>query len=472
MKKYFSFGVYDKFYKYIWLYVFTKYIYDYTLGDFLETKANTIIKFPKDILIQQAFNYFISFLGSILLFFYEKKQDKKQDKNQEKQKHGNKSDSSNKIKTSNLDLELIQNDLLEGKYLSIYDFMIIVLLFLCMQLYKAFNVFGLKGLNYWMLEILFMAFINLKLFGIPIYNHKKIGIIIIIFFCTIFKILSTIFRFKDDYNPKLYKEYHAFIPIGIIIFFLIIILRAYTFCKIKWLCDTKYISPSKILLLYNLLGTILCFIVSIIPHFNPCTKNYEKISEEYKFPNIICHVKEDKDSNILYYDNYSIYFKIFLNNILISIIIFILKTTFCFFNKIFTIYIIKDLSPEYLICSNSIYFFITEMVDLCFLLISRDKKEEQDLNQENKNTGFRFYKLFGMIAEIFCFLGSLIYLELIELHFCQLDYNTKKNIKIRAGTDMAEVGLINDENEEFENYEDNENEFKECTTLELSKPLN
>jgi hypothetical protein len=283
-----------------------------------------------------------------------------------------------------------------------------------MQLSKAFIIFGLKGLNYWMFEILFMALINSKLFDIPLYKHKKLGILIVIIFCTLFKILSAVYRFIDDKNPKLYKVYHSLIYIGIIIYFLIILLRAYSFCKIKWLCDTKYISPSKILLLYNLFGTLLCSIVSLIPHFYPCTKNYNY--DENSFQNIVCKVKENKDSKILYYDNYSIYFKIFLKNSLISIFIFVLKTIFCFFNKIFTIYIIKNLSPEYIICSNSIYYFITEIIDSCYFLISSHKdkyKEDQNLAQyNNKNEGFKFYKFYGMIAEIFCFLGCLIYLEL------------------------------------------------------------
>ena len=74
MKKYISFGEYNKLYNQIWLYVITKYIYNYVLGDFLEAKAYNIIDFPKDILIQQAFNYFISFIGSIFLFSNKKKQ--------------------------------------------------------------------------------------------------------------------------------------------------------------------------------------------------------------------------------------------------------------------------------------------------------------------------------------------------------------------------------------------------------------
>ena len=456
MKKCISFGEYNKLYKHIWLYVITKYICDYVLGDFLETKANTLINFPKDILIQQAFNYFISFIGSIFLFFYEKKQDK--------QIENNKSHTTYKSKRSNNELILIQNDLLEDKNLSISDYFIILLLFLSMQLYKAFLVFNLKGLDFWMHEIFFMALINSKLFDIPIYKHKKLGILFIIFFCTLFKILSTVYRFIDDDKKKIYTFYPGLVPIGIFIYFLIVILRAYSFCKIKWLCDTKYILPSKILILYNFFGTFLCFIVSIIPHFYPCTKTYN--NNENSFQNIVCQVPDDEDPKILYYDNYSIYFKIFLKNILTHTIIFVLKTTFCFFNKIFTIYIIKNLSPEYIICSNSIYYFITEIIDLCYYLFSNYKAHDQEKKI------LKFYKLYGVIAEIFCFLGSLIYLELIELHFCQLDYNIKKNIKIRADKDIYSEGLVDDESSAFEKYEKNENDFSETTSQELIKTMN
>ena len=341
-----------------------------------------------------------------------------------------------------------------------------------MQLSKAFIVFGLNGLDYWMFEILFMALINSKLFDIPLYKHKKLGIFIVIFFCSLFKIISTIYRFIDDNNPKLYKVYHSLILIGIIIYFLIILLRAYSFCKIKWICDTKYILPSKILLVYNLFGTFLCFIVSIIPHFYPCTESYN--NNENSFQNIVCKVKENKDSKILYYDNYSIYFKKFLKKSLISIIIFILKTIFCFSNKIFTIYIIKNLSPEYIICSNSIYYFITEIIDSCFFLFSslKDKEGLNRAQDNNKYKDFKFYKFYGLIAEIFCFLGCIIYLELIELHFCHLDYNINKNIKIRAKIDINDEGLFDDENESFEKYEENGKEFKESTTQELIKTVN
>ena len=111
MKKYISFGNYNKLYKHMWLYIITIYIFDYVLGDVLEKKAHTFINIPKDILIQQAFNYFTSFIGSIFLFFYEKKQEKKL----------RKSSTSKEKKSFYINMELIQNDLLEDSYFSISD---------------------------------------------------------------------------------------------------------------------------------------------------------------------------------------------------------------------------------------------------------------------------------------------------------------------------------------------------------------
>ena len=158
---------------------------------------------------------------------------------------------------------------MEDKYLSISNYFIILLLLLYIQLNKVFLVFGLNELNFWMFEIFFMALINSKLFDLPIYRHKILGMLIIILFGILFKIISIIYRLKiDEYN--ILNLYFSALPIGIILNSFIKLLMAYTFCKIKWICDTKYIPPSKILILYNLSGTILCFIASIIIHFNPC----------------------------------------------------------------------------------------------------------------------------------------------------------------------------------------------------------
>jgi hypothetical protein len=212
-------------------------------------------------------------------------------------------------------------------------------------------------------------------------------------------------------------------------------LRAYIFVKIKFICDKKFILPSNILFLYSFFGAFVSFIISIIPTNIPCTDASFNLNETLYTNNTIfkndlirtiCQVKENK-TNILYYESYSIYFEELLKNHFLLIILFFLKIVLYFWNKLFYLYVIKNLGAEYIYCANSIYYVITEFFDLCYFLFSQEK--------------FRFYKFFGMIAQIFSFIGTLFYLELIELHFCNLDHNLKKNIKERA---------LEDENMELE----------------------
>ena len=86
----------------------------------------------------------------------------------------------------------------------------------------------------------------------------------------------------------------------------------------------KFLSVSKIFLVYDLFGCLICFIISIIPTIFPCSNNNT-------FENIICTVKniDNKNSIIYYYDNYFAYFKdlwkkeeIYYNIYFIFIVIF------------------------------------------------------------------------------------------------------------------------------------------------------
>ena len=47
--------------------------------------------------------------------------------------------------------------------------------------------------------------------------------------------------------------------------------------------------------------------------------------------------------------------------------------------------------------------------------------------------------IFIIISQLFALIGILIYLELIELKFCNLDKNIKKNISLRANDDIEEI---------------------------------
>jgi len=298
-----------------------------------------------------------------------------------------------------------------------------ILLFLCDQSFKFFSIFQLKGLNFWMFEILFIALISLKLFRIPIYIHRKLGIIIICLFSGLFKILSTIYRFIDDDDKKIYTKYLWIVPIGIVFYILITLLRAYTLCKMMFLFG-KEILPGQILKYYSFLGAFICLIASIIPSNYPCTNNYYDLKDNsFKddFIKTICKEREN-NSTVLFFESYSIYFKeLFKNNILL-IILFFMKIVIFTFNKIFYIYIINQLRPEFIICSDSLSFNLFELIDLFYFIF--------------KKTEFKFYKFYSMISQIFCFLGSMIYLELMELKFCNLNYDLNKIINRRAIIDF------------------------------------
>jgi len=455
MGKYISIGEYNKFYKHIWYYLITKFIYEYLFYSFFEEKVELLKNvFPKTVLIQGAFNYLALFIFSLLLHMYEVKQRKMgKVKPMKNDNSDNKSLSSNKTEKSNFDIELIYNDLMESKYISISDFMVIVLLYFCIQFFIQFFHFNLKGLDYWMFELLFIALVSLKLYNLPIYKHKLFGILFIAIFCTLLKILSTTFRFIDDDNKKIYTKYVWIVPLGIIFFISITFLRAYIFVKIKFIFDTKFMLPSNILFLYSFFGAFVSFIVSIIPSNIPCTDASFIISEKL-YTNLttfkddliqtICQVNET-NSTILYYESYSIYFEELLKFNFLKIILFILKIVLYFSNKLFYLYTIKDLGAEYILCANSIYYIIAEIIDTCYFLFNQKE--------------FKFYKFFGMIAQIFSFIGTLIYLELIELHFCELDHNLKKYIKERA--------LENEDMELGENLVD-----EEVTNKDTQKSIN
>ena len=211
-------------------------------------------------------------------------------------------------------------------------------------------------------ELIFVCYFTNKFFGIPIYLHKKFAIFFILIFCGILKTLTLIFRFIDDPDERLYKIYKWITPIGIIFYILLTLLRSYTFCKIKYLFDLKFIFSSKFLALYSFLGTFICLIVSIITSKYSC--GYKT---DFKNINLICTTT--KDNNEFYYDNYSIFFKAlwdkdrdnYIN--IIYIIIFIIKIMLSFGIKLYCLLIIKKLNPEYLICSNTLYSFIIDLFD-------------------------------------------------------------------------------------------------------------
>ena len=433
MGKIFALGKYNKLYKYIWIYIVIRVINEYFFGTSFPTQWVFKIfepqNYPPTIIIQEVFNYFGAFIFSLFLNHYEKKQ--MSELNEKEIFHKNdmdSSNSSNKIEYIYVEQEISSNiSPLSIIFPIIFSIISEAIMFLYIHI-------GLEGLDIWVFDLFFMAILTKIIFDRPVYAHRKIAISILIIFSTLFKLISTFLMMYDNNRRLLYQNHAAIIPFGIIAYILLSLLRNYTLCKIKWLLDVKYVTVSTLLITYNLIGTIIFLIVSFPINFKKCADK-----EEFDDIDLICHATIEKDNKIEYYfDEYTYFFnhlwqidKIAIANIF-YLILFSVRIFLNFLRILYSILIIKHLSPEFYLCPACIYFLIIKILDLINRIIGKENISPE---------------IFNIMAEFVSIFGTMIFLELIELKFLNLNLNIRKNIELRS---MIEYQIFNT-NEEDEN---------------------
>ena len=97
--------------------------------------------------------------------------------------------------------------------------------------------------------------------------------------------------------------------------------------------------------------------------------------------------------------------------------LFIIRTVLSGLRLLYNILIIRHLSPEFYLCAYDIYFIIIRSIGLINAII---------------NNGDVLLEIYNVLTEVGALVGILIYLELIELKFCNLNHNLKKNIEMRS----------------------------------------
>ena len=177
MCKYISFGKYNKLYKYIWYYIFIRLIFEiFFNSSLIRIQYFEVQSYPKNILIQQVFNYFFVLIFSLIFYMYQKSKIKEK--------------ASSKINSKYQIIYIYNNDLRFQKISVINFIIIIILVILSDQMKIIFVQLGFKGLDFWMLEILFVYNAINIIFDIPIYLHKKVSTIFIIIFSGLIKFFS------------------------------------------------------------------------------------------------------------------------------------------------------------------------------------------------------------------------------------------------------------------------------------------
>ena len=328
---------------------------------------------------------------------------------------------------SQLSIKYIYNNLIElskkDKFLifimSFIIFIVDVLKLIIVKTFQKSEIF-IFGDIYNTFLLIFLFIFSKSFFKIKYYKHQNISIFIVIIASLI------MIPFKITYNLKtiymfLYQICSSFFDAIIGIF-------------LKNLMHYKYFSHFKAAYVFGFINSILLIIVYVIVSFIPCDLS-------------LCDIKYNEKfyiDNILY-----IYNNLNLKKLALYIITSIL---FGFVSIIYN-YVID----YYTVC--------------CFFLTIKNRDEILFNNYQNKlNIFLECIDYFICLLDIF---AVLVFQEMIELHFCELDKNIKKNIQDRADTDlnlniMDTEELMENQLEEDDNEEINDIKYKENDEEEVN----
>ena len=162
--------------------------------------------------------------------------------------------------------------------------------------------------------------------------------------------------------------------------------------------------------------------------------------------NYICPIKSDY--NDYYLENIIIYFNIFKKEIIIEIISIILGIICFFFYNFLLISIIKLLSPIHIIFSTPLFFLSKKIIMPIVTLIN-----EGTFFSKNHIENIYSKYILDLSGDIISSIGFIIYLEIIELNCCNLNYDLRRTIKARSQTDALIIS--DDEDDKVFVYLDN-----------------
>lgn len=487
MSKYILFGNYNKNYKFILYAILFSLLNNFLTEINYYSAFKSLRLFPTDeqkkfsqhSYIHKMFSYFGIFILSIAFYFYEKKSEKPKEIT---------------IKTpKNSFSELIYDS--NSNASQIYKTSLSIILFILSLLIILDHVIDkynctLSHLDFWMLELIIISILNVKLTKNQIYKHH-IFVFYLNIFPILFKIVTIYLAYDDDTKKKdnkfedeknnlryIYLVYWYAIPIGIFMYLIFITLRAYVYIKIKWFIDIKFISVNKLLIIYGFMGTLFYLIVCIISTLKECNEDSKKNIYDY-----ICSIykNEIKDNNIVVTKKYLESFSVYGDNaedfwdVLVEIIVIIIGMITTFFYRYNFMMIIKNLTPAHIIFLSPIYFFIFKIVLVFGNLIIRIFDKGTLMNNYTVESIKEIFAL-DILGDVFSFIGFLIYLEIIELNFCNLNFNLRKNITQR-GVDETISFIDNDNgdlneslNEEIErNESEKENNNKSLNLVSIKK---
>ena len=385
-------------------------------------------QFSGHMYIHRFIYYLLILICSSLFYLYEKKRD-----NNNKNTEFKLDSQNNDINTSNTP-ELIYNDIYNYTTKKISDSFTLIIIFLYVlfqQIEIITNQYFAFG-DFWMFELIVMTYLNHKMFKIKIYKHQMLSIYLIAI-PFILKTVTIVLLFCDEnnyfYKGKINYKYNKnstqlkslfvaqywLFPLSCLSYFIVLSMNSYIIINIKKIIDLKFVSITKILICYGLFGCLFTFLFSLISTFISCGKKDDEIYDIYDYQFYIV----DKEGN-RFIENIFIYFN---GNFWKDFLINFFGEIASAFSQLFLLKVIQYLSPIYKSFSSPVNFFMEKLI---LIYQVSDNKSMKYIRES--------YFL-DLTSDFSAIIGFLIYLEIIELNFCNLNKNLRKYIMIRSDDD-------------------------------------
>ena len=313
---------------------------------------------------------------------------------------------------------------------------------------KILGFFGFAKFDLWIFNIIFIFILMKKNFKIDIYKHQKYSLIfifisnfILLIWSNLVKSYVSIKENKENEIKKINGYYYskeiigndyffhgAFFLFIYIIFIILSIANPYSKVLSKKLMDFKYQSHYKIIIIIGIFGLFFTTIIILFTSIFKCDDNIKKN---------ICKINGHLDSIYEYYLNIKDQYKEHKTLFFVEILIVIPLYAFVIFLQFtFEYLIIFYLNPYYILISDCAYFSTQQILKVIF----------QFNNIEN-------YFYINFTADILALLSYFIFLEIIELRFCELNKDIRKNIIKRQYS--SSINFIDNDLEIEDYYIDN-----------------
>ena len=386
--------------------------------------------FKEHYLIHQIFQYLFCIILAFILFVIKKfGQGKKVlTLNEDKTNQELTNDIKNKGSMSSFerDLTLIYTEENKNDSSKCQKLFIISTLFLYIILEQTKIIFKkfFAHMDFWMVELYIVAFLNYKIFKLSIYKHQILAFVINFFSIILNCITVGLTIYEGDEKKALYVRYNWSVVIALIIYCLYAYFLSVTFINIKKFMDLKFISFNVILLVYGITGFIFCiFFCFLVGNFD-CKNEIA----QYIFK------VNDKTNNKTYIDNFNVYYNSLTDSkadIKLEVIMILASSISYALYKLFTFKVIEDLTILHKIFSYPVYYFGQKLVFLVCLCLKVFEIEDSIIIHKF---------ITDFISDFLSIIGYLIYIEIIEINICNCNYNLRKYIALRGKSDSSVFG--------------------------------